>query len=177
MPVKSISAVAVKNMSEDAAAKVTSTWDVPAIDGSDGKGYLTAARLEDLQKQAFDEAWREGRENGVASGLGYDCLIWPVFRRRKVLRSSQMVGAEEVHQALLRVFSPFGFYTDPFANGHMQGHKFSLLNEAAGCSIWSNQEILEEKVERVQPFYRWAGHAFSLWPLRRLPFSKDSTSG
>ncbi|NNF40092.1 MAG: flagellar assembly protein FliH [Woeseiaceae bacterium] len=56
-------------MSDDSAAKATETWDVPAIDGSDGKGYLTAARLEDLQKQAFDEAWREGRESGVASGL------------------------------------------------------------------------------------------------------------
>lgn len=69
MLVRSTSAGAVKNMSDDSAAKVTATWDVPAIDGSDGKGYLTAARLEDLQKQAYDEAWREGRENGVASGL------------------------------------------------------------------------------------------------------------
>jgi flagellar assembly protein FliH len=55
-------------MSEDSAARAAATWDVPAIDGSDGKGYLTAGRLEELQKTAYEEAWREGRAAGVAAG-------------------------------------------------------------------------------------------------------------
>jgi flagellar assembly protein FliH len=56
-------------MSEKPATKMAAAWDVPAIDGSDGNGYLTAARLEDLQKQAYEEAWQDGHEKGVAAGL------------------------------------------------------------------------------------------------------------
>lgn len=55
-------------MSEDTAARQAAPWQVPAIDGSDGKGYLTAGRLEELQKQAFDEAWQKGHAEGVAAG-------------------------------------------------------------------------------------------------------------
>ncbi len=55
-------------MSDKTASEAAATWDVPAIDGSDGKGYLTAGRLEELQKEAFDEAWREGHAKGIAAG-------------------------------------------------------------------------------------------------------------
>jgi flagellar assembly protein FliH len=55
-------------MSEESAAKKPTTWDVPAIDGSDGKGYLTAGRLEELQKDAYEEAWKGGHAEGVAAG-------------------------------------------------------------------------------------------------------------
>lgn len=43
-------------------------WEIPAIDGSPGNGYPTAARLQALQKQAWDEAWQSGHEEGIASG-------------------------------------------------------------------------------------------------------------
>ena len=55
-------------MSEDSAVKKPATWEVPAIDGSDGKGYLTAGRLQELQKDAYDEAWQNGHADGVAAG-------------------------------------------------------------------------------------------------------------
>ncbi len=55
-------------MSDEAAAKTAQRWDVPAIDGSDGKGYLTAGRLQELQKDAYDEAWQKGHADGVAAG-------------------------------------------------------------------------------------------------------------
>tara|TARA_R110002096_G_scaffold130643_5_gene279945 strand:- start:38416 stop:39012 length:597 start_codon:yes stop_codon:yes gene_type:complete len=55
-------------MSEDAASKAVQRWDVPAIDGSDGKGYLTAGRLQELQKDAYDEAWKKGHAEGLAAG-------------------------------------------------------------------------------------------------------------
>jgi len=55
-------------MSEDSAARQAARWQVPAIDGSEGKGYLTAGRLEELQKQAYDEAWQKGHAEGVAAG-------------------------------------------------------------------------------------------------------------
>jgi len=43
-------------------------WDVPAIDGSEGNGYLTAGRLEALQKEAYNEAWQKGHAEGLAAG-------------------------------------------------------------------------------------------------------------
>jgi flagellar assembly protein FliH len=55
-------------MSDDAIKKEPATWNVPAIDGSEGKGYLTAGRLEALQKQAWDEAYEKGLAEGIAAG-------------------------------------------------------------------------------------------------------------
>ncbi len=55
-------------MSEDVLDKDASPWTVPAIDGSDGKGYLTAGRLEALQKEAWDEAYQKGHAEGVKAG-------------------------------------------------------------------------------------------------------------
>ncbi len=55
-------------MSEEATAREATAWDVPAIDGSDGKGYMTAGRLQELQQQAYDEAWKKGHAEGVAAG-------------------------------------------------------------------------------------------------------------
>lgn len=43
-------------------------WDVPSIDGSSDSGYLTAGRLEALQKEAHDEAFRRGYDEGLAAG-------------------------------------------------------------------------------------------------------------
>lgn len=55
-------------MSEDSAVKKPATWEVPAIDGSDGNGLLTAGRLQALQKDAYEEAWQSGHADGVAAG-------------------------------------------------------------------------------------------------------------
>jgi flagellar assembly protein FliH len=52
----------------DKSATAPTRWDVPAIDGSDGRGYLTAGRLEELQGQAWDEAYKKGLEEGRAAG-------------------------------------------------------------------------------------------------------------
>ncbi len=68
MPAISISARAMTSMSEDAARKEPAPWTVPAIDGSEGKGYLTAGRLEELQKQAWDEAYEKGLAQGIEAG-------------------------------------------------------------------------------------------------------------
>lgn len=55
-------------MSDDSPASLAERWQVPAIDGSDGKGYLTAGRLQELQKQAYDEAWQKGHADGLGAG-------------------------------------------------------------------------------------------------------------
>ena len=69
MRVISISAAAAKNMSEAPPEAVQATpWTAPAIDGSDGSGFLTAKKLEEIQRQAFDEAYAEGFEAGKQAG-------------------------------------------------------------------------------------------------------------
>lgn len=54
------------SMSEESGTAVP--WDVPAIDGSDSNGFLTAGRLQALQKEAYDEAWAKGHADGVREG-------------------------------------------------------------------------------------------------------------
>lgn len=55
-------------MSEEVVAKAPTPWDVPAIDGSESNGFLTAGRLEALQKEAYDEAFKQGHADGLAAG-------------------------------------------------------------------------------------------------------------
>ncbi len=55
-------------MSEASVAKSPARWNVPAIDGSSGNGYMTAGRLEALQKDAYQESWKKGHAEGVKAG-------------------------------------------------------------------------------------------------------------
>lgn len=55
-------------MSDKPAVDEPIRWDVPAIDGGGGQGYMTAGRLESIQKEAYDEAWRKGHADGLKSG-------------------------------------------------------------------------------------------------------------
>lgn len=56
-------------MSESTLAPADAArWEVPAIDGSDGRGFLTAGRLQELQKDAYDEAYKAGLSAGRKAG-------------------------------------------------------------------------------------------------------------
>lgn len=52
----------------DAPENTPERWSAPAIDGSDQPGFMTAEGLQQLQKQAYDEAYAEGLEAGRADG-------------------------------------------------------------------------------------------------------------
>ncbi len=43
-------------------------WQVPNIDGTEGRSYLTAGRLEQLQREAYDEAYEKGYAEGLEAG-------------------------------------------------------------------------------------------------------------
>ena len=43
-------------------------WQTPAIDGSSGNGYLTAGKLQELQEQAWNEAYKIGHAAGLEAG-------------------------------------------------------------------------------------------------------------
>ena len=53
---------------ESTAKKSMEAWDVPSISGSDAGGHMTAGRLQELQKEAYDEAWQSGYKDGVSAG-------------------------------------------------------------------------------------------------------------
>ena len=61
-------------MSEDALAESPAEtrspqkWAAPSIDGVAGQGFPTASRLQDVQKQAYDEAWQAGHSEGLKAG-------------------------------------------------------------------------------------------------------------
>jgi len=97
-------------MSEEAAAKQARRWDVPAIDGSDGKGYLTAGRLQALQKDAYDEAWQKGHAEGMVAGqqavedraAHYDALLNALCRPFDELDEAVEKQLLELSTVLLR---------------------------------------------------------------------------
>lgn len=55
-------------MSDKAASDDAVRWEVPAIDSDNGSAYMTAGRLEAIQKEAYEEAWRQGRAEGIEAG-------------------------------------------------------------------------------------------------------------
>ena len=55
-------------MSEDAAKKAPTAWDVPAIERSEEVQLPTAGRLEEVQQEAYDEAFEKGHAEGLAAG-------------------------------------------------------------------------------------------------------------
>jgi len=55
-------------LSNEAQAEAAQKWVAPSIDGASDQGFLTASRLQDLQKQAYDEAWQAGHAEGMKAG-------------------------------------------------------------------------------------------------------------
>ncbi len=101
---------AVTSMSEQAATKGAERWSIPAIDGSDGQGFLTAGRLQELQKDAFDEGWKKGHEEGLAAGEAeiasraarYDELLMALSRPFDILDESVETQLVELSIALVK---------------------------------------------------------------------------
>jgi flagellar assembly protein FliH len=72
----------------DAAATLAATtrkWEVPSLTGPGERGFLTAGRLEELQKTAHDEAWAVGHAEGLKAG-GEEL-------RRRAARLDQLLNA------------------------------------------------------------------------------------
>lgn len=57
-----------QNTSESPKEPTAERWQTPAIDGTAGNGYLTAGRLQELQEQAWNEAYEIGHAAGLEAG-------------------------------------------------------------------------------------------------------------
>ena len=94
-------------MSDESGAAL---WKVPAIDGSDGQGYLTAGKLEELQKAAYEEAFAKGHAEGLAAGADeirkrgerYDELLRALCEPFDLLDESVEKQLVELATALVR---------------------------------------------------------------------------
>ncbi len=95
----------------------------------------------------------------------YRYLVWPVYKERTVAAPVREVPAAEAHRVFVKRRGPFDFYCDPLPR--LAGHVLSLAaEEAAACSVWSNDGLLEEVIERTPPAYEVARRILSFWPLR-----------
>jgi len=54
--------------SETPAGADAQRWQTPSIDGSSDNGFLTAGRLQEMQEQAWNEAYKIGHAAGLESG-------------------------------------------------------------------------------------------------------------
>ena len=57
-----------ENADQSPQPSTAERWQTPAIDGSSGNGYLTAGRLQEMQEQAWDEAYKIGEAAGLEAG-------------------------------------------------------------------------------------------------------------
>ncbi|MBI3900648.1 MAG: GNAT family N-acetyltransferase, partial [Chlamydiia bacterium] len=108
---------------------------------------------------------------GIEVG-GYKYLVWPVYRKLPVKEAPAEVSPKCVHNEFLLRNNTFDFFCDPFKNGVLRGHLSSYIYRDAGCSIWSNKDILEEVIVKMPKFYSLLKKAVSCFPLNtiRWPF-------
>lgn len=58
----------MSDVPNESSGVTSERWEAPAIDGSDGRGFLTAKRLQELQQDAYDEAYADGYAKGLQAG-------------------------------------------------------------------------------------------------------------
>ncbi|HEY9766118.1 MAG TPA: hypothetical protein V6C82_07120, partial [Chroococcales cyanobacterium] len=95
----------------------------------------------------------------------YHTLRWPVYRKKRTRRNFASASAGEVHETYLRECGPFDFYSNPLENGKLPGYVASFSGEKAGCSIWSNEELLPERVVSTSVLTRIAREVISYRPF------------
>lgn len=97
---------------------------------------------------------------GAADVGSYCYSVIPTGRALPARVESAPSCFQEVHEAMRNVSGPFDLYADPTAAMEGDGYVASWMSRCgravAGCSAWTNREILAEVVESVP------------WPLRAL---------
>lgn len=126
----------------EATQKPAERWEVPALDGSAGGGLLTASRLEALQQEAYDEAFRQGREEGLEAGKAelaeraarLDALL--AAQAKPLEELDETVEKQLVDLAMLVARRLFRreLKTDP-------GHVIGVVREAVGLLPVASRDI------------------------------------
>ena len=105
--------------------------------------------------------------NGEEVG-GYDLLVWPVYRTFTTRKELVETKGEQVHRECIAANGPYDLYSNIYEGGNLQGHLKSFRIEGAGCSIWSNKGIVEERVENIPGKYSIMKKIIETRALRRM---------
>jgi hypothetical protein len=104
-------------------------------------------------EKALGLACRNFRAEAVIP-LSY--AVIPVYRRLAEAELSEYRKPLQIHQAYLEA-NPGTEFRAPFEDWKLNGHVVSLaLNreKSAGCSVWSNENVLAEEVVRIPASFR-----------------------
>jgi GNAT superfamily N-acetyltransferase len=86
----------------------------------------------------------------------FTCLIIPVYKRTEAKETHQAKTASELHDLFLNQNPDLEFLPD-FENERLKGFISSIaLNNSgeAGCSIWTNENLLAEQVVRITSYLK-----------------------
>lgn len=121
---------------------VAARWEVPAIDGSGGQGFLTASRLQELQEQAHEEAFQQGYKEGLEAGrqeitarvARLDALLTAQARPLELLDETVEQQLVELAMSAVRQLFRRELKTDP-------GHVIGVVREAVQLLPVASRDI------------------------------------
>ncbi len=160
MPVISNWVRGVRSLSNEAHAEVAQKWVAPSIDGAADQGFLTASRLQDLQKQAYDEAWEAGHAEGIKAGAievqqrvdRFDELLCALARPFERLDESVEKQLVELAMTVVQQLFRRELQTDP---GHVVGVVREAIKILPGASrdvsVYLHPEDAQLVKERLTP--------------------------
>ncbi len=76
----------------------------------------------------------------------------PVYRHRSGVGELHAVDFSQTHAQFVQRFSQLDFYCQPpqsRLHGYLGSYEWRSPDERAGCSLWTNREILAERVEHL----------------------------
>jgi ribosomal protein S18 acetylase RimI-like enzyme len=88
--------------------------------------------------------------------IPFKFLVNPVYKKRRTRGLIEVVHFEEAHERFLGHNPNRDFYCSPNLKGllgYVRSYRLESSSGEAGCSIWSNKEILGERIENVPKKY------------------------
>jgi ribosomal protein S18 acetylase RimI-like enzyme len=88
--------------------------------------------------------------------IPFKFLVNPVYKKRRAKGLIKVVDFGEAHERFLRCNLNRNFYCSPNVMGllgYVRSYRLESFSGEAGCSIWSNKEILGERIESVPKKY------------------------
>jgi ribosomal protein S18 acetylase RimI-like enzyme len=88
--------------------------------------------------------------------IPFKFLVNPVYKKRRARGLIKVVDFGEAHERFLRHNPNRNFYCSPNLMsllGYVRSYRLESSSGEAGCSIWSNKEILGERIESIPKKY------------------------
>ena len=132
--------------------------------GTDVDCYYTL--IAGQNKRALKLAIK-GFRAGVVISMTY--LIFPVYKKLKVTSQYEIAGSAEINKNFMNQNGKMEFVPE-FDTKLLAGYVTGFKNEDSGCSIWTNENLLSEHVERIPFHFQIIRNLSSLFrPLVCLP--------